>query len=238
MEAVILAGGKGSRLKPYTLTLPKPLMPVGDEPILSIMIGQLRRAGVKKVTLAVNHMADIIMAFFGDGRKFGVKIAYSMEDKPLSTVGPLKLIRNLPEHFLVMNGDVLTDLNYSDLYKNHVKSGALFSIASYPRDQKIDFGVLEIDRARKTLTGFKEKPSYHFNVSMGVYVFNRKVLSRVPAGKPYGIDNLILDLLKDGQKIHAYPYSGYWLDIGRPDDYEKANEDIARVLKVKKPVRR
>ena len=239
MEAVILAGGKGSRLKPYTLTLPKPLMPVGDEPILSIVLGQLKRAGVKKVTLAVNHMADIIMAFFGDGRKFGVKIDYSMEDKPLSTVGPLKLIKGLPENFLVMNGDILTDLDYADLYKSHVKSGALFTIATYQRDERIDFGVLKIDKNRKVLTGFQEKPAYHFDVSMGIYVFNRKVLSRVPAGKPYGIDNLILDLLKDGKKVHAYPFGGYWLDIGRPDDYEKANGDIAKVLKAKgKPGRR
>lgn len=227
MEAVILAGGKGTRLRPYTTTLPKPLMPVGERPILEIVIGQLRAAGIKKITMAVNHMADIIMAFFGNGEKFGVEITYSMEDKPLGTVGPIKLIKDLPEYFLVMNGDILSDIDYAGLVKSHIASGAPFTIATYQRDSKIDFGVLEIDKVSNRLTGFIEKPIYHFDVSMGIYVFSRRVMEMVPADKPFGIDNLALRLLAENQPVNTFPFGGYWLDIGRPDDYDKANQDLA-----------
>jgi NDP-mannose synthase len=227
LDAVILAGGKGTRLRPYTTTLPKPLMPVGERPILEIVIGQLRAAGIKKLTMAVNHMADLIMAFFGNGEKFGVEITYSIEDKPLGTVGPVKVIKDLPESFLVMNGDILTDIDYADLYRKHLSSGADLTIATYQRDNKIDFGVLEIDAGR--LIGFREKPVYHFNVSMGIYVFNRALLDRVPPNQHFGIDNLVLGMLADKYPINTYPFCGYWLDIGRPDDFDQANRDIAKV---------
>jgi NDP-sugar pyrophosphorylase family protein len=227
MEAVILAGGKGTRLRPYTTILPKPLMPVGERPILEVVIGQLRVAGIKKITMAVNHMADLIMAFFGNGERFGVKITYSIEDKPLGTVGPIKLIKDLPESFIVMNGDILTDIDYADLYAKHLDSGADLTIATYQRDNKIDFGVLEIESGR--LTGFHEKPVYLFNVSMGIYVFNRVLLSRVPTNQHFGIDNLVLAMLADKHPINTYLFRGYWLDIGRPDDFDQANKDVEKV---------
>ena len=227
MEAIILAGGKGTRLRPYTTTLPKPLMPVGERPILEIVIGQLRAAGIKKITLAVNHMADIIMAFFGNGEKFGVEISYSMEDKPLGTVGPVKLIKDLPEYFLVMNGDILSDIDYAGLIKAHIASGTPLTIATYRRDSKIDFGVLEIDKTSNRLTGFIEKPIYNFDVSMGIYVFSRSLMEMVPANQPFGIDNLALRMLAENLPINTFQFSGYWLDIGRPDDYDKANKDLA-----------
>ena len=230
MEAVILAGGKGTRLRPYTITLPKPLVPVGERPILELMIRQLKRAGVVRITIAVGHMADIVMAFFGAGEKFGIEILYSVEDEPLGTVAPIKLIDNLPEQFLVMNGDLLTDLDYEALYRSHAASGAELTIATYQRDAKIDFGVLEVDRAARRLTGFREKPTYHFDVSMGVYVFSRSLLQRVPLREPYGLDDLVLNMLAAGQPINTYPHSGYWLDIGRPDDYEQAVQDIDSIL--------
>lgn len=230
MEAVILAGGKGTRLRPYTTTLPKPLMPVGDRPILEIMITQLQAAGFEKITIAVNHMADLIMAFFGNGEKLGVKIEYSIEDQPLGTVGPLRLIKDLPEHFLVMNGDVLTDLDYGNLYCTHARDNALLTIATYRRDVQIDFGVLEIDSAKNRLTGFREKPTYNFDVSTGVYAFSRAVIERIPADRSYGIDSLVLDLLRGGLTVKAYPFQGYWLDIGRPDDYDRANLDASELL--------
>ncbi|HEU4698112.1 MAG TPA: sugar phosphate nucleotidyltransferase [Gemmatimonadales bacterium] len=230
LEAVILAGGKGTRLRPYTTTLPKPLMPVGERPILEIILGQLRRAGVGRVTIAVNHMADLIMAFFGDGRKFGLEIAYSMEDQPLGTVAPLRLIESLPERFLVMNGDVLTDLDYADLYRAHERAGAPLTIATYRRDVRIDFGVLEVDPATSRLTGFREKPAYHFDVSMGIYGFCRSVLEIVPADRPFGLDDLVLGMLARGMPVNAYPFDGYWLDIGRPDDYDRANQEADTVL--------
>lgn len=229
MEALILAGGKGTRLKPYTVTLPKPLVPVGERPILEIVINQLRRAGVTRITMAVNHMADLIMAFFGTGEKFGVEIVYSLEDKPLGTVAPIKLAENLPEHFLVMNGDILTDIDYSELFRSHLGADALLTVATYRREIKIDFGVLEVEKESRRIVSFREKPTYEFEVSMGVYVFSRSILEMVPSGKAYGFDNLVLDMLATGKRINAFPFSGYWLDIGRPDDFEQANVDIEKI---------
>jgi NDP-sugar pyrophosphorylase family protein len=226
MKAVILAGGKGTRLKPYTSVIPKPLVPVGERAILEILITRLRKLGVDELYICVNHFAEIIMAFFGDGTKFGLKINYSVEDKPLSTVAPIKLIRNLPDNFLVMNGDLLTDLDFRALYDYHLKNNALLTVSTYQRKNKIDFGVIDIDQQTKTATGFREKPEYTFDVSMGVYAMNRKVLDFVPPGESFGFDNLMLTLLEKREPVKIYPYGGYWLDIGRPDDYEKANEDI------------
>jgi len=226
MRAVILAGGKGVRLRPYTTTLPKPLVPVGERPILEIVISQLRDAGVERITIAVNHMAEIIMAFFGSGERFGIEIDYSLEDKPLGTIAPLRLIKDLPEHFIVMNGDTLTDIDYAALYQAHIGSGKPLTIATYRREVKIDFGVLEVDEASNLVTGFQEKPIYRFEVSTGVYVFSRRLLERIPFNEPYGLDDLVLGMLKDERPINAYRFDGYWLDIGRPADYDQANRDI------------
>lgn len=230
MEAVILAGGRGTRLRPYTTAIPKPLVPVGDHPILAIVLRQLKKAGVTKVTLTVSHFAEIIMAVFGDGRKYGLEIAYSLEDKPLGTVAPLKLVKDLPERFIVMNGDLLTDIDYRAVYESHVKEGCDLTVTTFRRDAKIDLGVIEVDEKTLRAVGFREKPTYHFNVSTGVYVYNRALLERVPDDKPYGLDNLVLDMLKDKIPINTYPHSGYWLDIGRPDDYEKANQDAEKLF--------
>jgi NDP-mannose synthase len=230
VEAVVLAGGKGTRLRPYTITIPKPLVPVGERPILELMIEGMRRSGVKRITMAVNHMSELVMAFFGDGSKFGIDIRYSIEDEPLGTVAPLKLIDDLPEHFLVMNGDLLTDIDYREVYESHLASGAGLTVTAFERENKIDFGVLDVDEASHRLVGFREKPVYRFNVSMGVYVFSRSVLERVPPGQRYGFDDLVLGLLEDGQPINVYTFRGYWLDIGRPDDFEQANQDLPRLL--------
>ncbi len=224
-RAVILAGGKGTRLKPYTVSLPKPLVPVGDMPILEIIIRQLAKNGFDHITITVNHMADIIRAFCGDGSKWAVKIDYSLEDKPLSTMGPLKLIKDLPENFLVMNGDVLTDLDFEAFYDNHVKEENVFTVSAYSRDQKVDYGVLEIGSDSK-LTDFIEKPTTRYNVSMGVYMANRKILEYIPENQLYGFDHLMLDLIKFNNPATVKVHSGYWLDIGRPDDYERACNDF------------
>lgn len=229
MKAVILAGGEGTRLKPYTIVLPKPLVPVGDRAILEILITRLKKCGVTDLTLCINHLAELIMAYFGDGRKWGVNITYSIEDKPLRTVSPVKLVRDLPENFLVMNGDLLTDIDFRKLYEYHLANNVLLTIATYKRRPRIDFGVVEIDESQNIVIGFKEKPEYEFNVSMGLYVFNRKVLDFVPEGEPFGFDDLMYTLLAEKQTVKVYPYEGYWLDIGRPEDYEKAQEDIGRL---------
>ncbi len=224
-RAIILAGGKGTRLKPYTVVLPKPLMPIGDFPILEVVIRQLAKNGFEHITITVNHQAEIIKAFCGDGSRWGIKVDYSLESKPLSTMGPLKLINDLPENFLVMNGDILTDLNFSDFYNTHVADKQLFSISSYRRTEVSEYGVLEVDE-NNTLTGFKEKPKHHYLVSMGIYMVNRKVLDFIPEDTFYGFDTLMLDLLKKHKNVGVKPFDGYWLDIGRPDDYMQAIEEF------------
>ncbi|MGE5404065.1 MAG: nucleotidyltransferase family protein [Candidatus Saccharibacteria bacterium] len=222
MRAVILAGGQGTRLKPYTTVLPKPLMPIEGQSILEIIIRQIKSRGVDHITLAVNHMAEIIRAFAGDGSKWGLKIDYSMEDMPLGTVGPIRLIKDLPENFLVMNGDVLSDIDFEDLYQAHIKSGALLTIATFHRVVNIDFGVLVTNHEGR-VTEFREKPNYEFDVSMGIYVFNKAILDIIPEKRIFGLDHLVLTMLDKKIPVNTYKYHGYWLDIGRPDDYDKAN---------------
>jgi len=220
-KAIILAGGLGTRLKPYTVVLPKPLMPVGEFPILEIVVRQLATHKFESITMAVNHQAEIIKAFFGDGSKWDIEIEYSMEDKPLSTMGPLKMISDLPENFLIMNGDVLTDLDFNQFYDYHVQSKNIFTISAYKRKEKIDYGVLNIDN-NSNLCGFDEKPIPTYNVSMGVYMANRQILNFIPENTSYGFDHLMHDLLKSQNDVNVKFFDGYWLDIGRPDDYIEA----------------
>lgn len=227
-RAIILAGGKGTRLRPYTVVLPKPLMPIGEFPILEVIIRQLVQHGFDHVTMAVNHQAEIIKAFFQDGQKWGVKIDYSLEDRPLSTMAPLRLIPDLPENFLVMNGDILTDLSFSDLHEEHVSKNNIFTISSYVREQKIDYGVLQTD-ASGYLSGFTEKPKKQYLVSMGVYMASRRIMDFIPEGKAYGFDNLMLDLIQSKQPASVRKFNGYWLDIGRPDDYMQAIEEFEQM---------
>lgn len=238
MRAVILAGGKGTRLRPYTTLIPKPLVPLGGRcSILEVVLLQLREAGFRHVTLAVNHLSNLIMAYFGDGQRFGLKIDYSLEDEPLSTIGPLTLIPDLPDDFLVMNGDILCDLDYRQFFLEHCASGAEVSVSVFRRDVKIDFGVLEFD-ADLHLRRFVEKPVYSFDVSMGIYCLKRSAVEALPKGKPYGFDNLMIDGIGRDARIRVAPFSGYWLDIGRPDDYEYADanfDELARKLGMRLP---
>jgi NDP-sugar pyrophosphorylase family protein len=224
-RAVILAGGQGTRLRPYTVVLPKPLMPIGDYPILEVIIRQLASNGFDEITLAVNHQANIIKAFCDDGARWGVKIRYSLETKPLSTIAPLRLIEDLPENFLLLNGDVLSDIDLKRLYCEHVAEKRLFTIAAAVRTHRIDYGVLQVD-SNNRLTGFSEKPEATYLVSMGVYVLNRAVVDVIPADTKYGFDDLMTDLLDSGERIHVQRHEGYWLDIGRPDDYMQAIDEF------------
>jgi NDP-sugar pyrophosphorylase family protein len=225
-RAVILAGGKGTRLKPYTISLPKPLVPVGDKPILEIIILQLIKHDFNHITITVNHMADIIKAFFGNGSKWGIKIDYTFEQQPLSTMGPLTLIEDLPDNFLVMNGDVLTDIDFSHLYNQHLTTNKnIFTICSHRRTEKIDYGVLKIND-KNNLVGFEEKPKYDFLVSMGIYMANKSILNYIPYNTFFGFDHLMNALILDKNLPIIYEHAGYWLDIGRPDDYAKAIDDV------------
>lgn len=220
-RAVILAGGIGSRLRPYTVVLPKPLMPIGEYPILEVVIRQLVHCGFDHITLAVNHQADIIKSYFNSGSRWGIHIDYSLEKQSLGTMGPLTLINDLPDNFLVMNGDVLTDFDFASFYERHTEEKRMFTIASSLRLQQSEFGVLEINEQRD-LYGFREKPMTYFEVSMGVYMLSKKVLHYIPEGKAYGFDHLMLNFLEKKKKVHVDKHEGYWLDIGRPDDYMKA----------------
>jgi len=229
MKAVILAGGKGTRLRPYTTAFPKPLMPVGDKPILEIILRQLKSHGINEIIMAVGHLAELIMTFFGDGSKFGVRIKYSREDEPLGTAGPLSLVKDeLTETFLVMNGDILTTLNYSDLIEYHKRSGAIATIALNKRDVYIDFGVVELDED-SNITDYIEKPTLHYLVSMGIYVFEPEVLKYIPNNKKFDFPDLVKKLISAGEKVKGYIYDGYWRDIGRPEDYEKACNEIDKI---------
>src|SRR6266581_5843468 len=223
-RAVILAGGKGTRLRPYTVVLPKPLMPIGEYPILEVVIRQLATHGFEHISLAVNHQAELIKAFCSDGSRWGVHIDYSLEERPLGTMGPLRLLRDLPSHFLVMNGDVLTDLDFSAFFEAHSSTNSLFTISSSIRQHTIDYGVL--GTADNVLRDFKEKPTARYEVSMGVYMINRDVLGFIPEGRQYGFDDLMNDLLGAHRKVDVKPFDGYWLDIGRADDYAQAIEEF------------
>lgn len=223
MRAIVLAGGKGTRLKPYTLTVPKPLVPVGGEmPILEILVRQLARHGFDRVTLAVSRQVPMINAYFGDGSRWGIRIDYSLESEPLGTIGPLTLIEDLPGDFLVMNGDLLCDLDPGEFLRGHVDSGAEISVATFRRSVHSDFGVVEIDGENR-IVGFREKPVFDLDVSMGVYALSRSVVTRLAKGRPYGFDQLMTDSIREGRVARAVPFSGYWLDIGRPEDYDVAN---------------
>lgn len=222
MKTVILAGGKGTRLYPYTVSFPKPLVPIGDMPIIEIMLRQLRAAGTREVTISTGHLAELMMAYLGDGSKLGVRIQYVREEKPLGTVGPLQLMEDLPDNFLLMNGDVLTDLDYAALFEAHVKSGALVSISSYRKKVPIDLGVLISENGR--VVDYLEKPTYTYDVSMGVYVLNKAVLQHIPRDQYFDFPSLIKTLLAKGNLVRTVPFDGIWLDIGRPADYAEAQE--------------
>lgn len=228
MRAVILAGGRGTRLAPYTTVLPKPLMPLGDMPILEILIRRLKRAGVSDVVLAVGHLAALLMAYFDHGERFGLPIEYSLEREPLGTAGALGLIEGLSDTFLAMNGDLLTDIDFAALVAFHREREATATVGLYQRDVKIDLGVISKNDADQ-ITTYTEKPVFNFLVSMGVYVFEPEVLEFVPRGERLDVPDLIAAMVAAGRRVLGYEHHGYWLDIGRPDDYKKAQDDFPAI---------
>lgn len=223
MQAIILAGGKGIRLKPYTFTLPKPLIPLGEMPILEIVIRQLKRDGFDNIVISVGYLKELIVAFLGSGKKWGVNVCYSSEDKPLGTAGPLALIENLEDNFLVINGDTLTTLDYRKLWLSHVRHKSLATITTMAREMQVDFGVIESDK-KNIFKNYIEKPKYSFNVSIGVNVFNKQIAQYIKPNHYIDLPHLILKLKSRGEKVMSYPFCGRWLDIGRIGDYEIAND--------------
>lgn len=222
-RAVIQAGGRGTRLAPYTYVLPKPLMPVDELPILEIVIRQLVSQGFDRITITLGHLGHLIMAVLGDGRRLGARIDYVHEDSPRGTIGAVRLVENLEEPFLVMNGDLLTDLDFGDLYRWHLAGDAPLSIATYMKPVNISLGVLKTDHAGRVI-GFEEKPTLHFPCSMGVYGMNPELLELIPESRAYGLDNLMFDMLDRDIPARSYPFHGTWMDIGRPEDFQLACE--------------
>jgi NDP-sugar pyrophosphorylase family protein len=228
MKVIILAGGKGRRLNPYTVVLPKPLMPVGDFPILEILLRQLKGSNLVDITLAVGHLGNLIEAYFGDGSKWGIKIRYSFEDQPLGTVGPLKLLDDLDQTFMVMNGDLLTTLNYLDLIEYHQEQNVIATVGAQTRWVDIDFGVIQKSKDNDKMKNYIEKPRLSYLVSMGIYVFEPQVLEFIPKEKKFDFPDLMQLLLKKDRKVAIYQSEDFWLDIGRPDDYQRAVEEFEK----------
>ncbi|MFC2105531.1 sugar phosphate nucleotidyltransferase [Candidatus Bipolaricaulota bacterium] len=226
MRVVIHAGGKGTRLKPYTTIFPKPLMPLDDMPILEVVIRQLKRARLAKITMTVGHLAGLLEAYFGDGSKWGVEIGYSLENKPLGTAGPLALIEGLTDTFLVLNGDVLTTLDYSELIEYHRREKAVATVAMYDREVEISLGVLKINE-KNEVCDYIEKPIMKYCASMGVYVFEPQVLEYIKSGEACDLPDLIKTLIEHDKRVKGYRFNGYWRDIGRQEDYEKAVDEFA-----------
>jgi len=222
MQAIILAGGKGTRLKPFTNAIPKPLVPIGDMPILEVVLRQLRFYGVTEVVLAVNHLARLIMAFFGAGEELGLELTYSTEERVLGTAGPIKIIPRHDENFLIMNGDLLTTIDFQDMFKFHIKNMACATIAVFRKDIRIDLGVIKTEGT--LFLDYIEKPTYSFEVSMGIYVLNSKVLDYIPVDTKFDMPELMLKLREAGEKVICYRGDYDWLDIGRVEDYETAVE--------------
>ena len=253
MKAIILAGGKGARLAPYAKILPKPLTPIGDMPILEVLLRQLKAAGVEDVILAVGHLSGLLKAFFQDGHQWGLNIEYSYEEKPLGTAGPMARVRELDDTFLVTNGDVLTNLDLKELLRFHKQQKGIATIASHRRRVPIDLGVIRRDEgclangdiARMNaclyrdlcaswqggcqVIGYDEKPVNEYVVSVGMYVFEPQVLKYIPKDQYLDFPDLVLRLVDAGEKVISFPFNGYWKDLGRPDDYEQAAEDFSRM---------
>lgn len=225
MQAIILAGGKGTRLLPYTTVLPKPLMPIGDYPILEIILKQLKKAGIRTITLAVGHLAALLEAYFGDGRKWGIDIRYSKEDQPLGTAGPISLIEDLTDDFIVMNGDILTTMDYSAFIQYHISNNCTATIGVFGKEVKIDLGVLKMDKDF-TVEDYVEKPSYYFQVCMGIYVFNPTVTGYIEKGKYLDLPDLIKRLIENNEMVKGYLFDDYWRDIGTTEDYNLALDEF------------
>lgn len=228
---VILAGGKGTRLMPYTTALPKPLVPVGDYPILDILLRQLASQGFRRVTLAVGHLAGLIQAYFKDGHDWGLEITYSYETTPLGTAGPLARLPRSGRAVLVLNGDLLTTLDFGKIVRFHYENGATATIGTTRRTEIVHFGVVEAEPGGQ-ITQFREKPNLDYLVSMGIYVFAPVVREFIPRAQHFDFPELVQRLLENDKRVLAYESDAYWMDIGRPDDYERANQEFPQMQNV------
>jgi NDP-mannose synthase len=223
MKAVVMAGGKGTRLQPFTASFPKPLVPIGDMPVLELLLRQLKAAGVEEVILAVNHLHHLIRAFCGDGSSFGLAIDYVLEDSPLGTAGPMAAVLDkLGDDFIVTNGDLLTNYKVAEMVREHIEQSSSASVAVFERQLKVDFGLVDVDEEMR-LTGYREKPTYTHLVSMGLYVLNRaSVAPYLKVGSYLDMPQLMRFLIDSGKNVQCRKQDCIWLDIGRPEDYAAA----------------
>jgi mannose-1-phosphate guanylyltransferase len=223
MKVVIQAGGKGMRLRPYTTVLPKPLLPVGSKPVLELLLRWVRRNGCRDIYITTGYLGHLIRAFCGDGHQWDLRITYSQEREPLGTIGALNLLRQeLDEPFLVINGDVLSDLNIGAFVRSHRAAGAAVSVATMQRSIRMDFGVIESESDR--LVNFREKPRLSHLVSMGIYCMQPEILQHIPSGTPFGFDDLMFRMLEIDAPVNTFQHNGFWLDVGRIEDFQKAQE--------------
>jgi len=229
VKVVILAGGEGTRLRPYTTVFPKPLVPVGNMPIIEIIVRQLYSSGFKDITITVGYLAELIKAYFKNiEHNFpGLEIKYIHENKPTGTAGSLSFIENINEPLLVMNGDVLTTLDYRDLVRYHKEHKGILTIGTYKKKVKIDLGILELEEG--VLTGYIEKPEKFYDVSMGIYVYEPSVLSHIEKGKYLDFPDLVVHLIKNKEKVVSYLCNDHWLDIGRHEDLIKAQKEFEQM---------
>jgi NDP-sugar pyrophosphorylase family protein len=225
-DAVLLAGGRGTRLAPLTVTVPKPLLPLGERPIIDILIAQLAAAGVSRVHVCLGYLAPLMLAFLGDGARWGVEIVPSIEDAPLGTAGGLRALTGLGDDFFVVNGDTLTDLSFAGMAAAHRQAGAWATLFTPWVDEKIDYGVVSIDAGSGALTGYDEKPRRGYHVSSGVYVLSRQILGLIPPAGAFDMPDLIRAAMVQGRTVLAHRADAYWKDIGRLDHYDAATRDF------------
>ncbi|MSQ81763.1 MAG: nucleotidyltransferase family protein [Myxococcales bacterium] len=228
MTAVMLAGGLGSRLAPLTAVIPKPLVPIDNEAIAEILLRQLAHHGVQRVLVSIGYLGHLIQAVLGDGARYGLQVLYQREELPLGTVGPLWLVEPLlPDNFLVLNGDVLSDIDFAALLAAHQATDRTLTVATFPKQVRVDLGVLQTG-PDGCVNAFVEKPAYDFEVSMGVYAMNKRVLQYFAPHAAFGFDQLVLAMLAKGDPVGTFNWGhGRWLDIGRPSDYAVAQERFA-----------
>jgi NDP-mannose synthase len=226
MKAVIQAGGKGTRLRPYTLIMPKPLMPVGESPVLEVLLKWLRRWDIHEVYITTGHLGHLIRALCGDGNQWDMDIKYTEELEPMGTVGALSHLReHLTETFLMLNGDLITDLDLENFTAFHKKNKGPITVACTDKVVNIDFGVIDNGDGHR-ITGFKEKPKLRYQVSMGIYCMEPSILKLIPDGVPFGFDNLMHSMLKQGLPVYVYEHSGLWMDIGNEDDFNNVQQSF------------
>jgi dTDP-glucose pyrophosphorylase len=228
-DAIIMAGGEGKRLRPLTENTPKPLLKVGGKPIIEYNIDRLKQVGVKNISLSINYLGDQLVAYFGNGANKKLNITYVREDKPLGTIGSILLVNDFQhEDIIVMNSDLLTNIDFKDFYKWYKKSGADMAVAATSYHVDVPYAVLESDEQNKVIS-LKEKPKYTYYSNAGIYIIHKKLLKLIPEDQFYDITDLMERILEMNLKLVTYPINGYWLDVGKHEDFEKANKDVTHI---------